>query len=268
MAKSIYENPIVMNMDKQVKKISEDLSITRVGSCNGKVYDVGLTIPIKGNKEIIEKLEEIGFYKEIKEKNMSGHYVYRMYYSIVYDKYAIYQTPFGLRAELYIDNMRDFKRHSIFGNPDFPMIVNSNGGHCPFIEEIDRKHGFLYFKEVPEDEEPLTREERYPKNSNKFFYGWIDPMGNTYTCGFEGHYTCAGAICRELGIDAYNAENELEKRGWLKVSRPAPYNPDNKNKRTIYTDSLRITKKQADTIYELRLHEDRYVRRLLKEFEF
>lgn len=111
--------------------------------------------------------------------------------------------------------------------------------------------------ELPKDEEPLTREQMYPKNSELFKYGWIDRAGNTYTCSFEGHSSAAEAICKELGIKCYNAERELEKLGYVKMSRPAPYNLDNYGKVCPYycmSDSevgRYISKRQYEKLCEL-----------------
>ena len=260
----VFKSKLVVDMNNRLEKIYEGLHINSVSSCDGDITSIGVTIPVKGNSEIIKKLEKIGFNQKYKEKTPKG-FVVRMDYPIYYDTYAIFQKEYGLTSYLYIDNINDFKRLGIFGNPDFPMLVNRAGGHCSFDEEYDRQRGFLYLKKVPEGEEPLTREERYPKNSEKFFYGWISPAGDTYTCSFEGHYNCAEAICEELGYTGYNSESILEEKGWLKVSREAPYTPDNINSRVIYTTQTKLTKKQKEIIYEQKLDNDWRIKWLLED---
>lgn len=278
MAKKVFEDKIVVEMNKKLKQIDENLSIGCVSSCEDRVVSLGLSIVLKGNKDKIKQLEKLGFKKKYKEKvynsylgkfgNEKGYFVQKMEKPIHYDKYAIYKTPFGLRYSLYIDNYQDFKRNYILGSPHFPMIVNKRGGHCYFDEEIEKKNGFLYFKVVLENESPLTREEMFPKNSDKFFYGWIDPIGNTYTCSFENHYDCASEICEELNFEGYNPEKTLEDKGWLRISRPVPYNYENLNKRTIYSTKFEFTKKQVDIIYDLNLQDDDNVKWILKKDGF
>lgn len=263
--KDIWNDEIVINLNKKLKEIDENLSIGVISFSEDKIHSVGITIQVKGNANLIKKLEILGFEKTFREKGVNNKFYQKMTYNIHYDKYAIYKTEYGLRASLYIDNYPDFKRNRIFGNPDFPMIVNRVGGHTSFILEYEEQRGFIGFKEVLEGKEPLTREEMFPKNSEKFLYGWIDLQGNTYTCSFENHHISAESICKELGFSSYNSEKELEKRGWIKVSRKAPYTNENRNSRTVYSAKLKFTKDQIKTIYKEKLDADKYVRWMLEE---
>jgi len=263
----VWNNEIVKNINRKLKEIDESLSIGRASGTSDKIYSVGFSIPLKGNANLIKKIERLGFYRERKEKRHDSFYQI-MTYDIHYDKYAIYQGTFGLYAMLYIDNIFDFKRHGVLGNPytiEFPIVVNKNGGHHTFHEKYEKN--FLEIKEVLEDEEPLTREEMFPKNNDNFFYGWIDRMGNTYSCSFESHASAAEAICEEQNIKNIYPERALEELGWLKISRKAPYTPDNINSRTVYlsTTNLRLTKPQIEKIYELGLEKDRNISWLLEE---
>lgn len=166
-------------------------------------------------------------------------------------KYAIYSTEYGgYYAKEYIDNLKDCK--NLLGGwlvkqEDLPIVVNRVGGRCPFypVEE-----NFVKIIECGEDDEPLTREQMYPKNSDKFEFGWIDTDGNTYTCGYEDHYRSAEAICEELGCKTYNAEKKLEDMGWLKVTGSWMRGEFEKK---VYAIKMFITKKQADTLFDLGL---------------
>lgn len=263
-----FNHPIVKEMDVKIKQIDESLSISSISSCEGKIRSVGCFLPLKGNADIIKRLKRIGFIEHYREKRGDSFYQ-KMECHINYDKYAIYQGPIGKYSMLYIDNIFDFKRHGILGNPyniDFPIVVNRNGGRHTFDKKYEK--GFLYIKEVLEDEEPLTREEMFPKNSKDFVYGWIDREGNTYACSFENHYRAAEYLCLEKGINSYNEERTLEEAGWIKISRKAPYTPENEGSQNIYIDhNIKITQAQINTLYDLGLDNDRTFKYLLKYFE-
>lgn len=175
-------------------------------------------------------------------------------------KYAIYRGDVGLYAKEYIDTLegcQDLLGARYIKPQDLPIVVNSAGGRCSFYPVEDN---FLKIVEVEEDEEPLTREECFPKNSPEFGFGWISPEGDTFNTGFEGHYRSAVMLCEEYGYNSYFAERTLEEKGWVKIMREAPYTPDNWRK-IIYAEGLRITKKQADALVDLGYSSD-------EEFKF
>lgn len=182
-------------------------------------------------------------------------------------KYAIYRTKVGLRATEYYEryDRELFEQHGVWGcsrlAPDrFPILVNSAGGHCSFDPSDSN---FVEIIEVEDGQEPLTREQCFPKNSKEFYFGWISPEGDTYNSGFEGHSRCAEMICKELGLKTYNPELFLKDNGWVKVLREAPYTSDNKLKRIIYVKDLRLTKKQADALFDVGLYDHPDVRLML-----
>lgn len=172
-------------------------------------------------------------------------------------KYAIFLTPDGrYRATQYVDNLNDCK--NIIGGryvkqEDLPILVNRMGGHCSFGPN---EKGFVKIVECAENEEPLTREEMYPKNWSNFKYGWIDTDGNTYTCGHEGHSLSARYICDELGFETYNAERFLEEKGWVKVTASWERGV---LKTRVYPHELYVTKKQYETLFDLGLHDCDYI---------
>ena len=264
-----FENPMVKQMNEKLKDIDSNLKIARVGSSENKIRSLGVIFPLKGNSDLIKSLKKLGFKEDYREKR-NGSFMQRMEIPIHYDKYAIYQGEIGKYAMLYIDNIHNFKRHGVLGNPyniEFPIVVNRNGGRHTFDPEYEK--GFLEIKEVLEDEEPLTREEMFPKNSDSFVYGWIDRDGNTYACSFEGHYRAAEYLCKEKGMKVYNEERALEEAGWIKISRKTPYTSDNKNSRCIYFNSweCRATQAQINTLYDLGLDKDRHFQYLLQEMD-
>lgn len=265
----MFEHPLVQQINEQLSKINPTLNISRVTHNGEKIMSVGVIFSLKGNSNLIKSLEKLGFKKTYKTKSYNS-FMQQMEMHIYYDKYAIYQGEIGKYAMLYIDNIHDFERHGLLGNPyniEFPIVVNRNGGRHTFDEKYEE--GFLEIKEVLEDEEPLTREEMYPKNSKSFIYGWIDREGNTYACSFEGHYQAAEYLCKEKGIKSYNEERTLEELGWIKISRKAPYTPENEGSRYIYFNSwdCKATQSQINTLYDLQLDNDRHFQYMLDNME-
>lgn len=170
-------------------------------------------------------------------------------------KYAIYKTSYGgMYSADYVDNLKDCQNY-LFGpfiKKDYlPIIVNSMGGYTSFNPNDPN---FVEIIECDEDAEPLTREQRYPKNSELFEYGWIDTEGNTYACSYEDHWRSAKYICKDLGINTYNAESNLEELNWLKVT--LMYGRGSRSRRALPGNELYITKKQADTLIDLGLHKE------------
>ena len=253
---SAFDNPIVKKEEEKLKEIDSSLKIGMITGDAEFPSIVGFSIPLKNNGVLIKKLVQKGWKKLYKRKR--GNVFYQTMEKVLhYQKYAIYKTEFGLRAVEYYDNMYDLKRNGLnyIKEDSLPVIVNSAGGYTRF--DLKYEKNFVEIVKIPEDEYPLTREQMYPKNSDKFKYGWIDRAGNTYTCGFEGHSKSAYYICQELNLSTYNAEHQLEKQGYIKISRPVPYNPDNIDKTEPYFLMREsevgnyISKKQYEKLCEL-----------------
>lgn len=179
-------------------------------------------------------------------------------------KYAIYKNKIGLRAVEYADTREAIKGIPYIKESYLPVIINRTGGYTSFNLEYEKERGFHEIIDVGEDKEPLTREQRYPKNSSQFEYGWISPGGDTYNSGHEGHLYAADAICQELGFDSYHGERVLEDKGWVKVS--GSWN-NGTLKKAVYVKDLYITKKQADTLFDLGLWEVSYVSSMIRKSE-
>ena len=262
--------------DKRIQKLNEQLNdlskkysvaktqISALGGYDNKIYSVSICFPLKGSKAFITALLRTGW-KCIRRTKRSNSIWQEMQYYFTYEKYAIYKTKLGLRAVTYVDTISEAKNYFGINPNNLPVLVNRCGGHCSFIEELERKAGFMYIVEVAEGDFPLTREQQYPKNSEKFHWGWIDPEGNTYACSFEAHSAAAEAICKENEFDTYNEEHYLEEHGWLRISRKAPYTPDNANSRMVYMSEYHLTKKQKETLIDLGLHNNWEVKQLMKE---
>lgn len=175
-------------------------------------------------------------------------------------KYAIYKGSVGLYAKEYFDKIDPelFTDRGVLGwrrlkEGDLPIVVNNAGGRCPFYPVEDN---FVKIIEVEEDQEPLTREQCFPKNSPEFEYGWISPEGDTYNTGFEGHYRAAIMICAELGYRGYLGESQLEVKGWIKITKDPLFGHRGSDMRRIYSTEFKMTKKQADTLIDLGFSSD------------
>lgn len=179
-------------------------------------------------------------------------------------KYAIYKSKVGLRSVEYADCKRAIRDYPYIKEKYLPVIINSMGGYTSFNLEYEKQNGFLEIIEIDEDKEPLSREQRYPKNSPEFEYGWISPEGETYNTGYEGHSSSAKAICEEIGYDAYTAERVLEEKGWIKVTGSRNNGVFEK---AVYVEKFLITKKQADTLFNLGLWEVGYVPSMIRRSE-
>ncbi len=168
-------------------------------------------------------------------------------------KYAIYKTSYGgLRASKYVDTLKDCKDY-LFGpyiKKDYlPIIVNGAGGYTSFNPNDPN---FIEIIECAEGKKPLSREQRYPKNSDSFEFGWIDLEGNTYACSYEGHWRSAECICEELGYNTCNGELTLEKLHWVKITCDLC----SSIRKAYPGDGIYVTKKQADTLIELGLDKE------------
>lgn len=167
--------------------------------------------------------------------------------------WAVYRTED--RRRLYameyinsIEKCKDIPGGHLLKDTDEPIVVNGMGGRTSFETEnfVEFRTGETY---------PVSREEEFPKNLpvNEFRYGWIDPEGNTYACGFEGHYDCAAAILEEQNQPTSFAQRKLEDLGWATISRPAPYTWENYGKRTCYKKDAILTDAQIRVVTEMGL---------------
>lgn len=182
-------------------------------------------------------------------------------------KYAIYKNKIGLRAMEYADTKELIKDYPYINAKSLPVIINSRGGYSSFYLEYEKENGFLEIIEIDNEAEPLTREQMYPKNSPDFEYGWIDREGNTYNTGHEGHSVSADYLCEEYGLNDYNGERTLEKSGWVKVTARWDNGVLVKSVLVSEDNNYIISKKQADTLFNLGLWEVEYVPFYIKRSE-
>ena len=155
-------------------------------------------------------------------------------------KYCIYKRPWGdIEAWEYIDDLEEAKsywyiqmsldKYGVEGT--MPVCMNKMGGYHQFYEpeciaiiESDTwpslSSHYDLFKRII--------------NNEKFNYGWIDHLGNTYSCQYMGHASLANELVAmnykveytesKLVEEGINAPDEfLLNKGWIKVlsGRPA-----------------------------------------------
>jgi hypothetical protein len=155
-------------------------------------------------------------------------------------KYCIYKKPWGdIEAWEYIDDLEEAKSYWFvsmaidkFGADDImPICMNKNGGYhtfykpeCIAIIESDTwpslSSHYDLFKGII--------------NNKNFNYGWIDHLGNTYSCQYMGHASLAHELVtmnykveytNKIVEDNINAPDDfLLKKGWIKVLNGHPAN--------------------------------------------
>lgn len=171
-------------------------------------------------------------------------------------KYAIYQGKIGKWFSEYADTQAGIKDFPYIKKEYLPVIINRVGGYTHFDLEIEKKKGFLKIVSVENGKDPLKLEEMFPKNSPDFEYGWISPDGDTYNTGYEGHSWSAIFLCKAYNYSDYRAERELEEKGWVKITG---IHTNGELRKFIFVENSTITKKQADTLFDLGLYDDDYV---------
>ena len=154
-------------------------------------------------------------------------------------KYCIYKKPWGdIEAWEYIDDLEEamsywYIRLSIdqYGvEGTMPVCMNKCGGYHQFYEPE-------CIAIIESDTWP-TLSSHYDLfkgivNNKNFNYGWIDHLGNTYSCQYMGHASIANELVTmnykveytqsaliEQGINA--PDDFLLYKGWIKVLSGQP----------------------------------------------
>jgi hypothetical protein len=177
-------------------------------------------------------------------------------------KYCIYKKSWGdIEAWEYIDDVEEacqywyirdvIKKYG--AEKVLPIAMNKVGGyHSVFTDEV--------IAIIESDTWPsLSSHYELFKdliNNEKFNYGWIDSLGNTYTCRYMGHAALAADLVTlfyleefknsELYINGINAPDDfLLEKGWIKVLKGNPAQ--------IYYDE-KVSKKALNKLLEIKNH--------------
>lgn len=149
-------------------------------------------------------------------------------------KYCIYKKPWGdIECWEYIDDLDEamgywYIRLAIdkYGVEDtMPICMNKHGGYHSFYESeciaIIESDTWPSLSSHPDIFKGII-------NNRNFNYGWIDALGNTYSCQYMGHASLAQDLVvmnykieyskSTLVKEKINAPDEfLLQKGWIKV---------------------------------------------------
>ncbi len=180
-------------------------------------------------------------------------------------KFAIYKSETGFYYYEYcdsIDSISDPKFKNIITEDKLPVVFDGNGGYYHFTEN---DYGFVEVIET-DKEIPLPLEKMFFKNDESFKLGWMSPEGDTYSCNYTNHEKAAKMIATKFYPDCRNPERTLGKSGWLKII-DSWNGTERCHQYFVYSFNGRITKRQADKLYDLGLYKNQEVQRLIKDNE-
>lgn len=86
----MYDNQVQIDgIERQMQQIAPELSISGYGIDGNKAVRLSLTLPVKGNRKVIKKLEELGWKKLYQQKVRTDNAYYTR---CQYDGYIMHQT--------------------------------------------------------------------------------------------------------------------------------------------------------------------------------
>ncbi|MGN0575199.1 MAG: hypothetical protein ACI4J2_04125 [Ruminococcus sp.] len=180
-------------------------------------------------------------------------------------KYAIYKTETGFYYYEYFDSLEqlsDTVFAGLISEYQLPVVLDGNGGFFHFDE-----NDFNFVKLMETDSPcPLPLEMMYFKNAPDFKLGWMSPEGDTYSCSYTSHTKAAAAIAAKFFSGAELPERTLGKAGWLKIIDSWD-GTERTHSQFVYSLTGKITKRQADKLFDLGLYKNEEVRELIKDCE-
>lgn len=180
-------------------------------------------------------------------------------------KFAIYKGETGYYYQEYIDRMEQLEGTGlaqIITEEQLPVVLEGNGGFHVFRED---DYGFDRIVETDKDC-PLKIEEMYFKNHESFKLGWIAPNGDTYSCSYTNHMKAAAHLAAKFCPGAKLPERALGRAGWLKVIDSWD-GIGRTHSQFVYSISGKITRRQADTLFDLGLYQNPEVKKLISDCE-
>ena len=179
-------------------------------------------------------------------------------------KYAIFRSETGYYYYRYYDTVESLAGtmfEGIIGADSLPVVIDDTGG---FFSLSGAKYQFVKLAES--DTCPLTLEEMYFKNSDNFKLGWMSPEGDTYACSYTGHEKCSKMLAEKFFPGAKLPERTLGKAGWIKIIDSWD-GTQREHKQFVYSLTGKITKRQADKLFDLGLYANPEVLELLSASE-
>ncbi|MBO6141598.1 MAG: hypothetical protein J6O40_07360 [Ruminococcus sp.] len=178
-------------------------------------------------------------------------------------KYAIYKSATGYYYYTYHDTLESLKGTKFDGivtEDRLPVVIGS-GGYFTFDPD-----DYMFDRLVECEGCPLKLEEMFFKNQDTFKLGWMSPDGDTYSCDYTSHTKAAVALADKFFPGAKLPERTLGKAGWLKIIDSWD-GTSREHGQFVYSQSGKITKRQADKLFDLGLYDNKEVREMIKECE-
>ncbi len=180
-------------------------------------------------------------------------------------KYAIYKSETGYYYYRYADSLEqlaDTSIKNIITEDKLPVLIDEKGHYYRFI-----KNDYRFVKIIETDKDcPLSLEEMYFKNDKNFKLGWISPEGDTYSCNYTNHTKAAKMLVEKFFPDSKFPERTLGKAGWLKIIDSWD-GTKREHGQFVYTLIGKITKCQADKLFDLGLYNNEEIRKIIHECE-
>lgn len=180
-------------------------------------------------------------------------------------KFAVYRSETGYYFYRFCDDMEQLEGtgfENIITPDKLPVVLDGKGGYYQF------KEGDYGFVEVIESDKdvPLPLEKMFFKNDENFKLGWMNPDGDTYSCDYTSHLKAAQMICAKYFPTATLPERTLGKAGWLKIIDSWD-GTERQHSQFVYSLTGRITKRQADRLFDLGLYNNEEVKQMLSDNE-
>lgn len=179
------------------------------------------------------------------------------------NKFAIYKAETGYYYYEYYDDPEQLAGtiyENIITPESYPVVLDGSGGYFRFSAN---DMGFVRIVET-DDECPLTLEKMFFKNDENFKLGWLSPAGDTYSCSYTGHTKAADAICKKYFPNSKLPEMALGNAGWLKIIDSWD-GTERQHRQFVYSLRGRITKIQADRLFDLGLYYNEEVQKLISD---
>ncbi len=180
-------------------------------------------------------------------------------------KYAVYRSANGLYCYEYHDSLDTLKGtmfETVIKEEQLPVVLDGCGGYHSFKED-----DYNFVKIIESDNKyPLPLEKMFYKNDDNFKLGWISPQGDTYSCDYTNHNRCAIMLADKFIPGTKFPERSLGRAGWIKVIDSWD-GTQRQHGQFVYSMTGKITKQQADKLFDVGLYFNEEVQRLIKDCE-
>lgn len=179
-------------------------------------------------------------------------------------KYAIYKSDTGYYYYEYHDTLQSLKGtkfEGIIEEDKLPVVIGGDGGYFHFTDD-----DYMFVRLVECEGCPLKLEQMFFKNQDTFKLGWMSPEGDTYSCDYTSHTKAATMIAEKFFPNAKLPERALGKAGWLKIIDSWD-GTQREHGQFVYSLTGKVTKKQADKLFDLGLYNNAEVKQMIADCE-